>query len=70
MKEELYAKGGKLLKKITIDGMFRVGDRWYPKQITFRDMLRKGEGTKIIIDSIEFDVEIPDHIFTKGSLKR
>jgi len=70
LKEELYAKSGKLLKKITIDEIFKVGNRWYPKQITFKDMLRSGDGTRIIIEAIEFDVDIPDYMFTKASLKR
>jgi hypothetical protein len=36
----------------------------------FQDVLLKGKGTEFIIDEIEFDVEIPDHIFSKASLRR
>ena len=36
----------------------------------FKDVLSKGKGTELIVDSIEFDVEIPKHIFSKASLRR
>lgn len=70
LKEELFTKSGKLLKKFTIEEVFKVGDRWYPQKMTFKDVLKKGDGTQIIIDSIEFDVKIPKHMFTKASLRR
>jgi hypothetical protein len=37
--------------------------------MVFKDMLKKGEGTEFIIDEIIFDTEIPEHIFTKASLR-
>lgn len=69
LKEELYAKSGKLLKKTELSDITKIGNRWYPKKIVFKDMLKKGDGTEFIIDEIEFDKEIPEHIFTKASLK-
>jgi outer membrane lipoprotein-sorting protein len=70
LKEELFAKSGKLLKTLVISEVFKVGKRWYPKRMVFKDELKKGEGTEFIIDSIEFDVEIPEYIFSKASLRR
>jgi outer membrane lipoprotein-sorting protein len=70
LKEERYAKSGRLLKRLTIEEVFMVGDRWYPKRVVFKDVLKKGDGTEFIIDSIEFDVTIPDHVFTKASLRK
>ncbi len=69
LKEELYAKSGKLLKKTELSNITRIGNRWYPKKIVFKDMLKKGDGTEFIIDEIEFDKEIDAYIFTKASLK-
>jgi len=69
LKEELYAKSGKLLKKTELSNFTKIGYRWYPKKIVFKDMLKKGDGTEFIIVDIEFDKEIPEHIFTKASLK-
>ena len=70
LKEELFAKSGKLLKRFVINEVFKVGKRWYPKRMVFKDVLKKGEGTEFIIDSIEFDVEIPGYIFSKASLRK
>lgn len=70
LKEERYAKSGKLLKTFVINEVFKVGGRWYPKKMVFKDVLQKGSGTEFIIDSIEFDVKIPAHVFSKASLRR
>lgn len=69
-KQQLFAKSGKLLKVIELSDLFKVDERWYPKRMLFQDVLLKGKGTEFIIDDIEFDVEIPEHIFTKASLRK
>jgi len=69
LKQELYAKSGKLLKVFIIDEVFKVKNRWYPKKMNYKDVMLKGDGTEIIVDSIEFDVAIPEYIFTKASLR-
>ena len=69
LKEELYAKSGKLLKKTELTDITKHGTRWYPGKITFKDMLKKGAGTEFIVDEISFNVEIPDHVLTKASLR-
>ncbi len=70
LKEERYAKSGRLLKTTTIEEVFEVDGRWYPKHMTFKDMLQRGEGTEYIVESIDFDVEIPDYMLTKAALRR
>jgi outer membrane lipoprotein-sorting protein len=70
LREDLFARSGKLIKYLKILEVFKVEERWYPKKMIFKDVLKKGDGTEFIIDSIEFNVEIPEHIFTKASLKR
>ena len=69
LKEELYAKSGKMLKKTELTDIQRHGSRWYPGKITFKDMLKKGAGTEFIVDEIRFDVEIPEHLLTKAALR-
>jgi outer membrane lipoprotein-sorting protein len=70
VREERFAKSGRLLKTTRIEEVFQVDSRWYPKRMVFKDMLQRGEGTEFIIDSIDFDVEIPDHMLTKAALRR
>jgi len=48
----------------------KIDNRWYPKKIVFKDMLKKGDGTEFIIDEIEFDKEIPEYLFTKAALRK
>ncbi|MDZ4182534.1 MAG: outer membrane lipoprotein-sorting protein, partial [Candidatus Cloacimonadaceae bacterium] len=50
--EELYARGGKLLKTIKASNVVRIGSRWYPRYILFKDELKEGKGTEYHIDSI------------------
>ena len=69
LREELYAKSGKLLKKTELYEFKRIQGRWFPGKMVFKDMLKKGDGTEFIIESIEFDTQIPKYIFTKASLR-
>ena len=71
MKEELYAKSGKLLKTSTMDGIKKVQGRWFPSRFIFKDELkRNSKGTEWIIEEIEFDTEIPDSRFLKAGLRK
>ncbi|MCF7811421.1 outer membrane lipoprotein-sorting protein [bacterium] len=70
LKEERFAKSGKLLKKTVTEEVFYTENRWFPKHITFKDMLTRGDGTEYIIDSIEFHANIPDYMFTKAVLRK
>ena len=71
MKEELYAKSGKLLKTSTMDGIKKVQGRWFPSRFVFKDELkRNSKGTEWVIDEIEFDREIPDSRFSKALLRK
>ena len=71
MKEELYAKSGKLLKTSTMDGIKKAQGRWFPTRFIFKDELRRNsKGTEWIIDDIQFDVDIPDSRFSKALLRK
>lgn len=70
LKQELYAKGGKLLKKLEMSNIKQIQGRWFPMTMLYKDMLKQGDGTEFNIRSIQFDAVIPDHIFTKASLRK
>ena len=71
MKEELYAKSGKLLKTSTMSDVKKVQGRWFPSRFNFRDELkRNSKGTEWIIDKIEFDIEISKSRFSKALLRK
>lgn len=70
LRQEMYAKSGALLKRTELSDVRKIGSRWYPMKIVFKDMLREGKGTEFITEEIEFNAKIPDYIFSKGSLKK
>jgi outer membrane lipoprotein-sorting protein len=70
LQEELYAKSGKLLKKMELKDVTNIQGRWYPKRMVFKDMLKTGEGTEFTIETIQFDQMIPEYIFSKAALRK
>lgn len=70
LKEEAYAKSGKLLKLIEFKKYRQLGERLFPSQMIFRDMLKENTKTTYMFDKIEFDVEIPSKYFSQRMLKR
>jgi outer membrane lipoprotein-sorting protein len=69
LKEELYGKSGKLLKRTQLYNVTKIQGRWYPMKVVYKDMLKTGAGTQFIIESISLDDMIPGNIFSKASLK-
>ena len=71
IKEELYAKSGKLLKTSRLSEIEKVQDRWFPSKFIYKDELkRNSKGTEWIIDEIKFDVDIPKSRFSKALLRK
>ena len=70
LKEELNAKSGQLLKRLTLGDVKLIEGRWFPETVIYKDMLKQGEGTEFRFTGIKFDQKIPDYIFTKAALKQ
>ena len=69
LREELYAKSGKLLKRTDLSDVRMIQGRWFPMQVNYKDMLKSGDGTQFVIDDIKLDETIPESLFSKASLK-
>lgn len=69
LKIEMYARGGKLLKKMELSNVKQIQGRWYPFTFYYKDMLKKGGGTRMSILELQLDVTLPAGIFTKASLR-
>ncbi len=69
LKEERFARSGKLLKIFEVKEVKRIQNRWIPSHMVFKDVLKGGKGTEFILESIEFNAVIPEHVFTKASLR-
>ena len=70
LRENLYAKSGKLLKSVDVREVMHVRNRWLAKSVLYKDVLKEGEGTEFHIDSVTLDADIPDYIFSKAALRR
>ena len=71
IKEELYAKSGKLLKTTSMSNIKKIQGRWFPFHYKFKDELkRNSRGTEWIINEIEFDNEISESRFSKALLRK
>ena len=69
LREDRFAKSGKLLKTFEASDVKRIQNRWMPTHMVFKDVLKGGKGTEFILESIEFNASIPEHVFTKASLR-
>lgn len=69
LKEELFAKSGKLLKRTTLSDVQQIQGRWFPMRILFKDMLKQGDGTEYVFLEVQFNQDIPEYLFTKASLR-
>jgi outer membrane lipoprotein-sorting protein len=70
LKEERFARSGKLLKTSVVESVRRFGGRWLPDRVRFKDAMKEGEGTEFVLLEIEFDAAIPDAVFSKAALKK
>jgi outer membrane lipoprotein-sorting protein len=70
LKEEMYAKSGKLLKtKSTLEAK-RIGERWFPLRSELASALVKGSKTSFILEDVELDGKIEDGQFTMAALTK
>lgn len=69
LKEELYARSGRLLKVMTVKQVKQIEGRWYPVESVMEDKLKKNTRTEFIIKAIEFNPEIPAGTFTLENLR-
>ena len=70
LRQDLIAKSGKTLKRVTLSKIEKIDGRWFPRRMNYKDMLKKGKGTEFEFVSISFNPKNAPHIFTKASLKK
>lgn len=69
LKEELYARSGRLLKIMKVNQVKEFEGRWYPMVTVMEDQLKEDTQTRVKVKSIEFDPEIPEGTFTLENLQ-
>jgi outer membrane lipoprotein-sorting protein len=68
--EEFFDEAGVRLRAMRFGDIRQVGDRRYPYAWSMKPLDKEGHETRIQVDEIEFDVQIPDEVFTKHNLTR
>lgn len=71
LKTEFFEKEEAPRKTLLADiaSLEEVDGVWIPKKVRIEDV-RTATHTELVVEKIEFDIEIPDRIFTRSSLER
>ena len=64
LKEERFARSGKLLKTALLSDVRRIGNRWYPFRIEMDDAMQTDTRTVLQMLNVELDVNVPSEVFT------
>ena len=71
LKDEMYARGGRLLKEMVTTRVEEVQEgRWMPMEMVMEDKLKAGSKTRMEIIEIDLDYEIPEGLISLRSLQR
>lgn len=70
LKEEMYAKSGKLLKESVVLETAEIAGRKYPVKSEMINKLRKNSKTVFILSDLKFDVIFDKDIFTMRNLRK
>lgn len=69
LKEERFARSGKLLKTSTLSDVRQMGSRWYPFSVELNNALQADTQTRLEFLELEFHATIPDEMFTRRHLE-
>ncbi|GMQ81767.1 MAG: outer membrane lipoprotein-sorting protein [Rhodothermia bacterium] len=64
LKEERFARSGKLLKTALMSDIREIGGRWYPFRIDLNNALQSETKTSLQFLELDFNADVPDYIFT------
>lgn len=70
LKIEMHAKGGRMLKTMEEFNIVKQGERYLAKKIVIKDLRKKDSSTTVEILELQFNIVIPDTIFTRRNLKK
>lgn len=70
LKEEMYAKSGKLLKVSSTLEVKQFGDRYFPVKTEISDKLREKSKTIFNFTDVKFNIPIAENMFTMRYLER
>ncbi|GAK55972.1 hypothetical protein U27_02933 [Candidatus Vecturithrix granuli] len=69
VKTEYYDQNGNLWKVMERRQIEKIGEYWIAKETEMTD-LRKEHSTKSLVDTVEFDTNLADEVFSQRNLKK
>ena len=70
LKQEMYAKSGRLLKTSATLEVDRIGERWFPTRLEFVSRLRANTKTVFSMSRIELNVPVGEQQFSLAALAK
>jgi outer membrane lipoprotein-sorting protein len=70
VREERYARTGRLLKVMRLGEVQKLEDRHYPALFVMEDKLKQGTRTEFVLEDLKFKIAVPEEIFDKRNLRR
>lgn len=70
LQQDYYDEKGRKIRTMYFKEIGRLGGRNIPKRLILEPHLKQGQRTEFEIIDVEFDVRIPDRIFTRQHLER
>ena len=67
LRQEMYAKSGKLLKVSRVLDVQKIGDRWFPVKEEISDQLKQGSRTQFIMAEVRLDVPVSESFSAFGT---
>jgi outer membrane lipoprotein-sorting protein len=69
LSQEFLDERGRTVKTMTGRDVIRLGGRIFPREWTMRRAGKPDSFTRLVYDSLTFDVDIPDSVFTISNLR-
>ena len=69
MGQDFYDQEGNLVRSMVADRVGNLGGRPYPVVLTMSSVATPGQYTRITTKSAEFDIDLPDYLFTRSNLQ-
>src|SRR5208337_114641 len=70
LKQEMYAKSGRLLKVSNTLKVERLGERWFPSSVEYVSRLRDNTKTVFTMSNVALDVPVDDRQFSMAALTK
>jgi outer membrane lipoprotein-sorting protein len=70
LRQEMYAKSGKLLKVSRVLDVQKIGDRWFPVKEDVSDKLKQDSRTEFTMANVRLDVPVSESMFSLRNLGR